>query len=90
MRVRVGRSEPFFGHLPLNECPCNDFAECKTILLSAVRQILSCLTVYRLLKLKEREKKRVLPIPNKSIVRSNLLLLSYLSSYKSLSIFLNP
>lgn len=31
---------PFFGQLPLNKCPYNDFAEGKTIPLSAVTQIL--------------------------------------------------
>ena len=56
MRVGGGRSGPFFGHLPLNKRPCNDFAVCKTILLSAVGQILSCLTVYGLLKLKGKKK----------------------------------
>lgn len=87
MGVGGGWSGPFFGHLPLSKRPCSDFAACKTILLSALSQIFlsNCIQALKI----KRKKKRVLPIPNSSIVSSNLLFLSYLSSYTSLSIFVN-
>lgn len=77
-------SAPFCGCLPLKKCPCYDFAEGKTILLAAVTQILSCLTSCRLTIFK-----RVLLIPESSIMCSNLLLLSYFVVFEISSIFVH-